>query len=385
MNFPSVRTYARLVLLAAIAIYSIQAQAATINEVRIWDSPERTRVVFDLSASVNYNTFTLNNPDRIVVDIEHSKFRGKLPNKSKFGPYIEAIRTGKQKDAIRFVFDLKAKVTYKHFDLGPNEIYGDRLVVDIFSASPPKKIERKEKPKTKSEFLVIVDAGHGGEDPGAIGAKKTFEKHLVLQIAKKLKKYLDAQPKIRAELTRTGDYYVPLRRRTQIAIDRDADLFLSIHADAFTRRSANGVSVFALSTKGATSERARLIANKENSSDLMGGEDLSHHDDDVADVLADLALDRQVERSVYFGDKVRVQLSKIAKMHGNYVDQAGFAVLKAPQVPSILVEVGFISNPAEEKKLKTNSYQDRIVKGIGQAVVQFEKNNPWKETKTASN
>ena len=342
-------------------------------------------MVFDLNTSVNYETFSLSNPDRIVVDIEHSKFKGRLPDESKFGRYIKSIRTGKQENAIRFVFDLKAKVTYKHFDLGPNEIYGDRLVVDIFSASPPKKKEKKVKPKTKSEFLVIVDAGHGGEDPGAIGAKKTFEKHLVLQIAKKLKKHLDAQPKIRAELTRTGDYYIPLRRRTQIAIDRGADLFLSIHADAFTRRSANGVSVFALSTKGATSERARLIANKENSSDLLGGEDLSHHDDDVAVVLADLIMDRQIERSVYFGDKVRIQLSKIAKMHGNYVDQAGFAVLKAPQIPSILVEVGFISNPAEERKLRTDSYQDRLVKGIGKAVVQFEKNNPWKQTKTASN
>lgn len=377
----------RLILLSSLVIPSSQLWAATVNEIRAWNSPERTRVVFDLSDSVLYNVFDLNSPSRIVIDIAPGKFSGKIPKKSKLGPLISSIRVGDREGTLRVVIDLDTKVSYKHFTLRPNEVYGDRLVVDIHPLDQPKSIERKPKAAKKTDFLVVIDAGHGGEDPGAIGARKTYEKHLVLEISKKLEKYLDAQPGIRADLTRTGDYYIPLRRRTRIAIEKNADLFISIHADAFTKRSAHGVSVFALSNKGATSERARVIANKENSADMLGGENLSDKDDTLVEVLADLALDKQIERSLDIGAKVRMRLSSIARMHGNNVEQAGFVVLKSPQIPSLLIEVGFISNPAEEKKLKTGSYQDRLVKGIGNAVVQFAKENPWsrEDWRTASN
>ncbi len=377
----------RLALLSCLAVPSSQLWAATVNEIRTWNSPERTRVVFDLSESVFYEVFELNNPSRIVIDIAPGQFSGKMPKKSNLGPLISSIRVGDQEGAVRFVLDLDTKANFKHFTLPPNKMYGDRLVVDIHPLELPKSIERKPKAAKKTDFLVVIDAGHGGEDPGAIGARKTYEKHLVLEISKKLEKYLDAQPGIRADLTRKGDYYIPLRRRTKIAIEKNADLFISIHADSFTRKSAHGVSVFALSNKGATSERARVIANKENAADMLGGENLSDKDDDLVEVLADLALNKQIERSLDIGAKVRMRLSSIARMHGNNVEQAGFVVLKSPQIPSLLIEVGFISNPAEEKKLKTSSYQDRLVKGIGKAVVQFAKENPWSQIdwRTASN
>ena len=374
------RWLTRLALSLCLMALPMQPWAATVNEVRAWNSPERTRIVFDLSKSVRYNLFELSSPERIVIDVTSSKFFGKVPDKTKLGPLIRSIRVGEHDGAVRFVIDLSNKVNYKHFTLQPNEIYGDRLVVDIHPLGQTTAISQEKKSKRKkSDFLVVIDAGHGGEDPGAIGAKKTFEKHLVLEIAKRLKKYLDAQPGIRADLTRKGDYYIPLRRRTQIAIEKDADLFVSIHADAFTRRSARGISVFALSNRGATSERARVIANKENSSDMLGGENLAEISDDVVEVLADLALDKQIERSLDIGAKVRYRLSSVGKMHGNAVEQAGFVVLKTPQIPSLLIEVGFISNPTEESKLKTSSYQNKIVKGIGQAVVQFAKENPWSQ------
>ncbi len=377
----------RLALLSCLVVASSQLWAATVNEIRVWNSPERTRVVFDLSESVLYNIFELESPSRIVIDIAPGQFVGNKPKKSILGPLISSIRIGDQEGTVRFVIDLDSKVSYKHFTLSPNEVYGDRLVVDIHPFGQPKGIDKKQKVAKKTDFLVVIDAGHGGEDPGAIGARKTYEKHLVLEISKKLEKYLDAQPGIRADLTRKGDYYIPLRRRTKIAVEKNADLFISIHADSFTRKSAHGVSVFALSNKGATSERARVIANKENSADMLGGENLSDKDDDLVEVLADLALNKQIERSLDIGAKVRLRLSSIARMHGNHVEQAGFVVLKSPQIPSLLIEVGFISNPAEEKKLKTSSYQDRLVKGIGKAVVQFAKENPWSQIdwRTASN
>ncbi len=373
-----------MAFLACLVLPTSQLWAATVNEIRAWNSPERTRVVFDLSESVFYKIFELKSPSRIVIDIAPGKFSGKMPKKSNLGPLIGSIRVGGEEGKVRFVIDLDTKASYKDFVLPPNEVYGDRLVVDIRPLELPKSIERKPKAAKKTDFLVVIDAGHGGEDPGAIGARKTYEKHLVLEISKKLEKYLDAQPGIRADLTRTGDYYIPLRKRTRIAIEKNADLFISIHADSFTRKSAHGVSVFALSNKGATSERARVIANKENSADMLGGENLSNVADDVFKVMADLALNKQIERSLDIGAKVRMRLSNIARMHGNHVEQAGFVVLKSPQIPSLLIEVGFISNPAEEKKLKTSSYQDRLVKGIGKAVVQFARESPV-DWRTASN
>ena len=368
--------------LAGLALVAMNSFAASVNDVRVWDSPERTRVVFDLSKPIKYKIFSLDNPHRVVVDIAKSNFTGQLPDASKLGERVLRIRTGARGDGTRFVLDLGSKMRSKHFTLKPIKSYGDRLVVDIYSESKPKQTI---KPRSADDKLVVViDAGHGGEDPGAVGAKKTLEKELVLKIAKYLKKELDAVPGIRAELTRKGDYYIPLRKRTKVATDLNADLFVSIHADAFTRRSAHGISVFALSTRGATSERARVLANKENAADVVAGENLSHKEPDVAEVLAGLSFDAKIDRSISLGSMVRMRLSRVGRLHGNDVERAGFVVLKAPSIPSILVEVGFISNPAEERKLRTRAYQKKIAKEIKTGIVEYAKKHPWGQEKWRS-
>lgn len=361
-----------------LVLLSADAVAVQISDIRVWNSPEGTRLVFDASAAVKYDLIVLSNPERIAIDIKKGKFFGRTPPASKLGPHIRKIRYGLHVNKVRFVVDLRGQVTVKDFVLRPNEIYGHRLVVDISSGSTAKPKKKKPRPNG-SEFLVVIDAGHGGEDPGAIGSRKTYEKRLVLEVAKRLKKSLDAQPGIRAELTRKGDYYIPLRRRTQIAVDMNANLFISIHADAFTRKSAAGISVFALSERGATSERARLSANRENLSDLLGGVELEDKEDVLVKVLADLSLSEQIERSLDLGSMVRSQLSKVGKLHGNGVEQAGFVVLKTPEVPSILVELGFITNPKEEKKLNTSSYQKKLVRHITRGVVQYAEKYPWNQ------
>ena len=368
--------------LVGLALVAMNSFAASVNDIRVWDSPERTRVVFDLSKPIKYKIFSLDNPHRVVVDIAKSNFIGQLPDESKLGERVLRIRTGARGDGTRFVLDLGSKMRSKHFTLKPIKSYGDRLVVDIYSESKPKQAI---KPRSADDKLVVViDAGHGGEDPGAVGAKKTLEKELVLKIAKYLKKELDAVPGIRAELTRKGDYYIPLRKRTKVATDLNADLFVSIHADAFTRRSAHGISVFALSTRGATSERARVLANKENAADVVAGENLSHKEPDVAEVLAGLSFDAKIDRSISLGSMVRMRLSRVGRLHGNDVERAGFVVLKAPSIPSILVEVGFISNPAEERKLRTRAYQKKIAKEIKTGIVEYAKKHPWGQEKWRS-
>ena len=359
-------------------LLSADAFAVQISDIRIWNSPERTRLVFDASASVKYDLILLSNPERVAIDIIKGKFFGRVPSASSLGPHIKKIRYGLHVDKVRFVVDLRGKVAIKDFVLKPNQIYGHRLVVDLEGSSAAQPKQKKPRPNGR-EFLVVIDAGHGGEDPGAIGSRKTYEKKLVLQVAKRLKKSLDAQPGIRAELTRKGDYYIPLRRRTQIAVDMNANLFISVHADSFTRKSAHGISVFALSERGATSERARLIANRENLSDLMGGVELENKEDVLVKVLADLSLSEQIERSLDLGSMVRSQLSNVGKLHGNGVEQAGFVVLKTPEIPSILVELGFISNPKEEKKLNTSSYQKKLVRHITRGVVRYAEKYPWNQ------
>lgn len=369
----------RSVTAVVLLLFTVQAYAADISEIRVWNSPEKTRIVFDLSGPVEYKAFDLKGPDRIVIDIANAKFSGKLPSGEKLGDRIRRIRTGKQEKSIRVVLDLKTKVRYKDFTLKPNEIYGNRLVVDLFPTSG--KGRTKYQRASDDKFIVVIDAGHGGEDPGAVGARKTREKDVVLKIAKLLKKELDSVPGIRAELTRTGDYYVPLRRRTRIATELDADLFVSIHADAFTRRSAHGISVFALSERGATSERARVLANKENASDVVAGETLSHREPDVAEILTGLSFEGKIDRSLSLGAMTRTRLSRVGKLHGHGVEQAGFVVLKAPRIPSILIEVGFISNPKEEKSLNTRSYRAKIAKEIKTGIVQYAKKYPWGQDK----
>ncbi len=365
--------------LAGLLLLTLETHAAEIEDIRVWKSPERTRIVFDLSDSVQYELFALESPARIVIDIPDSEFSGPLPENRKLGDRVASIRSGRHGQSTRFVLDIKSSVRTEHFTLVPIENYGHRLVVDLYwSDGRPKT---KQRPTT-DEFIVVIDAGHGGEDPGAIGAsRKTQEKNLVLDIAKQLKKKLDAVSGIRAELTRTGDYYIPLGKRTEIAANMGAGLFVSIHADAFTRPSAAGISVFALSQGNATSERARKLANKENAADFVAGVNLSRMEHDVAGTMSSLSVGGQIARSIDLGSMVRNRLSRVGKLHGQGVEQAGFAVLKTPHIPSILIEVGFISNPQEERRLKTKAYQTKIVKEIAAGIIQYAKKYPWGQEK----
>ena len=308
-----------LSVLISISIVSPVVWSTVVNDIRAWNAPDHTRVVFDADSPVEYKLFELKKPARIVIDITRGELADPLPPKIDLAGRVKRIRVGERENALRFVFDLGSAIRIEHFTLKPNEIYGNRLVIDFFPDVVTPEVQ--EETKKRSEVLVIIDAGHGGEDPGAIGYKKTYEKHVVLKIARQLKKELDKEPGIKAKLTRDGDYYIPLRKRIQIATRERADLFISVHADAAERRGAKGISVFALSQSGATSERARLLASKENASDMLAGENIVNRNKNVAEVIAGLSFDGTIDRSITLGALVRKHLAGVGPMHGNDVEQ----------------------------------------------------------------
>lgn len=399
-----------LILLSA--LLGSYAQAATnIQSLRLWHAPDHSRIVFDLSEPAQYRIFTLDNPRRLVVDFQTiGKFAD--PPAVTDNPRIIGIRNGQLNESTyRYVIEVKRALTPNSFQLAPNNVYGHRLVVDLFdsklalanadnnsvvnppAAQPPAPTSTAQtsnqtaSPTTasgtptaiakKRTILVAIDAGHGGEDPGAIGyRRRSKEKHITLSIAKRLAKIVDSNPNMKAVMIRTGDYYIRLRDRTRKARQKQADLFISIHADAFTKQSASGLSVFALSQRGASSEMARTLAKKENAADLIGGVSLKDKDDLLAQVLFDLSMTKNISEGVEFGNHVLRQLSKLGKLHSRRVEQAGFAVLKSPDIPSILVETGFITNPTEEKKLRNPNYQQAIAKAIYNAILSYTKQNP---------
>ncbi len=363
----------------ALTVIAFSVEAALLNDVRLRHHPDRTRLVFDLSDSVQYRFLDLDNPARIAIDligIEDVNIRTKFPNLS---PNIKDVRVGRHQGWIRYVVEFKKKVDVEHFVLKPNEAYGDRIVVDMYPNGSRKKKSNKnldfDHSMRDDKFIVVIDPGHGGEDPGAVGAKRTYEKTVVLQIAKRLKKEIDSVPGMQAVLTRNGDYYISLRRRIQFAAEQGADLFLSIHADAFTKRSAKGISVFRLSRRGASSEEARLLAKKENASDLVAGEEFHHHNEDVQATFANMAYTKQIHRSTDLADQLLKQLRSVGNMHGNYVEHAGFVVLKS-SIPSVLIETGFISNLNEEQRLKSGKYQAQLAKAIRKGIVAFVAQDP---------
>ena len=363
------------ILLASLLLPHLAASSSNVSvkNLRLWNAPDNTRVVLDLSSSIQHRISTFSNPDRIAIDLKNAKLSSDIPHEIKNNPFIKRFRYGQYtKDVTRVVIDLKKPVRVKSFTLKPNKVYGYRLVVDLFdknkSAAP--KITRSA-PRKTGIVTVAIDAGHGGEDFGASGKKRAREKKVVLSIAKELKKLIDKDPILRSYMTRTGDYYIPLRKRTKLARKANADLFVSIHADAFRRSSARGASVYALSKSGASSETARWLANKENSADLVGGASISDREDVVAGVLLDMQMDKTLEFSLGFGDQVLKEMKKIAKLHSKTVQQAGFVVLKSPDIPSVLVETGFISNPYEERKLKSSKYQKQVANAIYKGIKKF--------------
>ena len=358
--------------------------AAEILDVRLWRAPDHTRVVFDLSESISYTTLELDNPRRLVIDMADARLINALTNLPLNNTPIARVRSGVRKgNDLRIVFDLEAKVRPKSFPLEPNERTGHRLVLDLFD-DDIDLIKDSEIPAVKSvdqlanrrDIVVAIDAGHGGEDPGALGPKKLYEKKVVLAIAQKLKARLDETPGLQPVMIRDGDYYVSLRGRRDLARKSQADLFVSIHADAFRQASANGASVYALSTKGASSTAAQYLADRENSADLVGGVRLSDKDDMLAGVLTDLSMTATLDTSLSLGARVLAEIGGFAKLHKRKVEQAGFAVLKSPDIPSILVETGFISNPTEANRLNSSSYQDKMARAIHSGILTWFESHP---------
>ena len=387
-------------LVLALFVGSLHAQVIS---TRIWPAQDYTRVTIESKNELKYTLFALKNPDRLVLDFEGAEMSpalAELHNKVATGdPYIDKLRVGRNKPGVlRLVLDLKAEVNAQAFTLKPIAEYQHRLVLDLYPLVPPDPlallIEQTEKaippppqvptpyptptPKEKMERLaiIVIDAGHGGEDPGALGRRGSREKDITLSIAKRLKGLIDKEKNMRALLTRDGDFFLPLHARVEKARKVKADLFVSIHADAFVRPNAKGSSVFALSERRATSEAARWLAKKENDSDLIGGVSLDVKDRYLAQTLLDLSQTATMDHSLRLGRVVLRELGQINTLHKPHVEQASFAVLKAPDVPSILVETAFISNPDEEKRLNDHGYQDRLARALLAGIKQYIAKHP---------
>jgi N-acetylmuramoyl-L-alanine amidase len=355
-------------LLAASSTWAVE-----VHEVRLWRAPDHTRIVFDLTGPSEHKLIVLDNPRRIVLDMENASLKANLDTLKLDNTPVARIRSGvREGDDLRVVLDISAVVNPRSFALKANDKTGDRLVLDLYDKqAKTAAVKKSVKQSAKRDIIIAIDAGHGGEDPGALGPKRLREKDVVLGIAKELNALLKADKGFRPTMIRSGDYYVSLRGRRDLARKRQADLFVSIHADAFKRKEANGASVYALSTRGATSTAARYLAQRENSADLVGGVSLADKDDVLAGVLADLSMTSTLDTSLKLGDKVLRNVDSVAKLHKRNVEQAGFAVLKSPDIPSILVETGFISNPGESKKLATSSYRKKMARAIHRGIVDW--------------
>lgn len=396
-------------------------QAATIKNVRVSHNPDYTRVVLDSDEPIQHKLVLESDPTQITLDATNTSLKSSLSDLALTDTPIEAIRSSVvNKKDVRLVLSLKRNVTFKSFQLKKQLGINDRLVIDIFEAAAPAPLSESvsnsskaiknpgdelneprgiseiippvvkpavddqkvvvEKPFTeiagKRTILISVDAGHGGEDSGALGPGGMREKDVTLAIAKALVNEINAQPGFNARLTRTSDYYLGLQKRRDLARDIKADLFVSIHADSFTNSLARGASVFALSRRGATSEAARFLAQRENESDLIGGVSLDDKDAMLAGVLMDLSMTATVNSSLQVGSYVLKSISSIAPLHANHVEQAGFVVLKSPDVPSILVETGFISNKEESRKLASPDYREQMAKSVFKGVHQYFMQNP---------
>lgn len=358
-----------------------------INGVRMWPAPDNTRLVFDTSAPVEHSLFILKNPDRIVIDIKGASLKADTDKLDFAKSLVSNIRTAKhgQRD-LRVVLDLKEQASPKSFVLRPNEEYGNRLVIDLHQANarqPREKLSLRSfsaQTDAARDIVIAIDAGHGGEDPGAMGPGRTREKDVVFAIAKKLYALVEKEPGLKPVMIRNGDYYIGLRKRVEKAREHKADLFVSIHADSFRDHRAKGSSVYTLSPSGATSEQARLLAEKENASDLIGGVSLDDKDDLLASVLLDLSQTATIEASSDVASRVLVGLKGVGKVHKSRVEQAGFRVLKAPDLPSILVETAFISNPDEERKLRSPGHQRRMAGAIMSGIRSYFRENPPPDT-----
>jgi N-acetylmuramoyl-L-alanine amidase len=358
-----------------LAASSALAANVEVKGVRLWAAPDSTRVVFDISTGVQHKVFSLHNPERLVIDLDDARLGAAFQAAAIEGGLVRGLRSGKRDDGgLRVVLDLQQAVRPKSFVLQPNHEYGHRLVIDLAQAgsapaarttpAPAAPRTVKSAPSGLRDLVIAIDAGHGGEDPGAIGKGKTREKDVVLAIARRLAKLVNAEPGMRAVLIRDGDYFISLRQRIDQARRHKADLFVSIHADAFRDHKVQGSSVYVLSQRGASSEMARWVAARENASDLVGGVRLDDKDDLLTEVLLDLSQTASIEASMEVGAKVLGQFRHLGKVHKPEVQHAAFAVLRSPDIPSILVETAFISNPHEETKLRNAQHQERLARAM---------------------
>ena len=341
--------------------------------IRIWHSPLRTRLVFDLSGPVVYSVFALADPQRIVIDLKDTVSSAVSPRDQTLGPWLLAMRSGNPSNGVlRYVLDLKAQLGYDSFLLPAGAVYGHRLVVDVKPVGDfARESNNPVDGTTEKDYVVVIDPGHGGDDPGALGRRGTREKKVVLAISERLKWMLDLQPGLAAQLTRKGDYYVSLRNRIKIAAAHQADVFISVHADSARRRSAHGASVYILSSKGASSEIGRELEKRENASDLIGGVRLGKQEHSVREMMLDMEVDWKIKESRAFARRLLHELGKVGFLHTKQVQQAGFVVLKAIEIPAVLLEIGFISNKKEERALKTALHHERIAGSIFRAIVRY--------------
>ncbi len=394
----------------ALAVGALPAQAQIVST-RIWPAKDYTRVTLESTTEIKFQLFVVKDPERLVLDLEGVEFGpalAELNNKVATGdPYIDKLRAGRNRPGVvRLVLDLKSEVKPQVFVLKPVAEYGHRLVLDLYPVvapdplaaliqadgklprqeeKTPGEVLRPEKPKVARMATIVLDPGHGGEDPGARGRRGSREKDITLTIARRLKAMIDAEPDMRAVLTRDADFYVPLQVRVDKARRVKADLFVSVHADAFNKPHARGSSVFALSEKRATSEAARWLAKKENEADLVGGVNIDVKDKYLAQTLLDLSQTATIDHSLRLGNSVLGELGQVNTLHKGRVEQASFAVLKSPDVPSILVETAFISNPEEEKRLNDEAYQDQLARAILAGIKRYLAKHPPRPSPVALN
>ncbi|ROS58588.1 N-acetylmuramoyl-L-alanine amidase [Vibrio crassostreae] len=374
-------------------LFSSLVSANSLKSLRVWPSPEETRVVIDLKSEADFSYFTLSSPSRLVVDLKNTNLATKLPVVVKDSPVLSKIRKSSppDKNTYRLVFELKKSSKAELFKLSPTPggQYGHRLVIDLPHGAASKATSKPSKPtvskninqvKRQKDILIVIDPGHGGEDPGSIGPSRKYEKNATLSISKKLAAQLNAIPGIKTRMTRNADYFVNLNRRVAIARENEAHLFISIHADAFTTPQPRGGSVFVLNTRRANTEISRWIENKEKQSELLGGSGAAFtgniDDKNVNQTLLDLQFSHSQKEGYKLATAILSEMGKVAKLHNSKPINTSLAVLRSPQIPSVLVETGFISNPTEEKLLFQRSHQDKLARSVTKAVVKYLKANP---------
>jgi len=374
------KIFATFLLMLGLVLPLTEAASSEVKSIRMWPAPDSTRLVFDLSAPIKHSLFTLSSPNRVVIDLSRARMRHK-PDQLDFSKsFVRNIRyASRNQNDLRVVLDLNANVRPKSFMLKPNREYGHRLVIDLVAKQKRTRTRPQQKLKYKNrqrDIIVAIDPGHGGEDPGAIGRRGTREKDVVMAIAKRLEKLIKRERGMRPVMIRKGDYYVGLKNRVKLARREQADIFISIHADAFRNSRAKGTSVFVVSDRGASSEAARFLAAKENESDMIGGVIDGIDDDLLKLVLVDMVKNSTMETSHQVASHVLGNLKRVSHLHKKNVEQAGFRVLKAPDIPSILIETAFISNPAEERKLRNHKHQQRIAVAILKGLRNYFHANP---------